>query len=640
MRTDGLFTDKYMNVVSDYVQWHIQTSIINYANQTTLVEAIRKWDSFESLQLKIMGLTAGKDPIYEDLYPKRFNNHIMVVELNPALGDEGLANASNYRVAFNTNSCKILVLTYKDTNESDNGSFTEYDIRNGQWNWSQPHEIGHVNQKAINCIGTTEVSNNMFSQAVCWASGNVTTRMVNIKKEAPLLAEKTSWMERSGERALMYANLYEYFHILGNDTTFYPKVFHEMRNDLMDGRGYPTVVSGYDNYLKLARVMAKCAKMNLNDYFTYWGLYEPYENDSIVDYGRYSMKTTQEDIDATKAYIAQQGESNGAMIFIDDRVTPIPRTDGVEGFKRPYSAATYKFDYNKVIQDQGPLNMGDIQKFKENPVPTGYSFKIDASGAVTIPSSADGACGIKIYDQNGTLAYVAATNTFTLPSRLIQEGGYIIKIQKYDGTDIISKTIDGEAFYVDDDNYATYYTDKDFIMPDNTVGGIVKNINNNAITIDYIYKSGDVVPAGTGLILKGKYGISNYALPSTSNTVEAPTTNYLKGTTTTTDITAKSGYLYYKLSYDSTGKNLGFYWGASDGGSFTNSAHKAYLEIPVSGSSPAKFLSLDTTSTDINSVQTTNEQKTDTDAIYNLQGQRVSKDYHGIVIMNGKKRMK
>ena len=37
--------------------------------------------------------------------------------------------------------------------------------------------------------------------------------------------------------------------------------------------------------------------------------------------------------------------------------------------------------------------------------------------------------------------------------------------------------------------------------------------------------------------------------------------------------------LFYKLSYDNEGKNLGFYWAAENGAAFTNEANKAYLAL-------------------------------------------------------------
>ena len=41
-----------------------------------------------------------------------------------------------------------------------------------------------------------------------------------------------------------------------------------------------------------------------------------------------------------------------------------------------------------------------------------------------------------------------------------------------------------------------------------------------------------------------------------------------------------NGNYYYMLSYDTSGANIGWYWGAAGGGSFTSLAHKAWLALP------------------------------------------------------------
>lgn len=639
MKTDGLFTHKYIDVLGNYVQWHIFSYIPKeHIVNDKIVETMTCWDNIEKLQLSIAGLIEGEEGVYEDLYPKRFNNHMMCRNsLN------GSMDAANYRTQYPTSGWEILSLNY----EPQAGQAADYTIRNGQNVWGMAHEIGHMNQGAINTAGATEVSNNLFSEACVWNSGNTTSRLQNIKLQAPYLAQKSNWLTMAGGgftptgeknvyyagwRTRMYFNLYLYFHVLGNDTLFFPKVFRAMRRDPMDMRA---TISGNDNYLKLARVMANVAHMNLNDYFTYWGFFTPIENENVHCYSTWNVTTTQEDIDNTKAYIAAQGPSNGAMIFIDDRVTQVPRADGVAGYRLPY-----RNDNSSSIKAQGPLTMGDIQLFAEKPEPTGYEFDIDERGHVTIPDAAEGACGIKIYDKNGTLAYVAATDTFTLPAWLINEGGYTIKIQKYDGTDVLCKTVSGQAVHVDEDQYSTFYTDEDFIMPEGISGGIVTEVNDNSITIEYAYNEGDIVPANTGLILKGKYGISNYQVPETSGQVAAPAVNYLKGTIAKTAITAREGYTYYKFSYNSSGENLGFYWGADGGGSFVNGAHKAYLELP--GTLAKKYLAINETVTGIseiggNSLRTSLNGNT---KMYNMQGQQVDNSYRGIVIVGGKKIIK
>jgi hypothetical protein len=77
--------------------------------------------------------------------------------------------------------------------------------------------------------------------------------------------------------------------------------------------------------------------------------------------------------------------------------------------------------------------------------------------------------------------------------------------------------------------------------------------------------------------------------------------------------------------------SVGFYWGNATGGAFTNGAHKAYLKIPLNASQAKYFLFSETTS--LRQIRTGKEKS----CLYNLNGQRINGDYHGVVIKNGKK---
>jgi len=89
----------------------------------------------------------------------------------------------------------------------------------------------------------------------------------------------------------------------------------------------------------------------------------------------------------------------------------------------------------------------------------------------------------------------------------------------------------------------------------------------------------------------------------------------------------------YKLS-TYNGANVGFYWGAENGGVFTmKNSNGAYLAVPKSINA-AKFISLDNLSTAIAKAST---QPNANAPIYNIAGQRVSPNTKGIIIQNGKK---
>lgn len=86
-----------------------------------------------------------------------------------------------------------------------------------------------------------------------------------------------------------------------------------------------------------------------------------------------------------------------------------------------------------------------------------------------------------------------------------------------------------------------------------------------------------------------------------------------------------------------TSNGVGFYQVAN---TVTIPANKAYLEINTTSTTPAKYYSIGIggNTTGIQAIQQ-NSVKAD-GIMYSLSGQRVGKDYKGIVICNGKKMIK
>ncbi|MBQ0142459.1 MAG: hypothetical protein KBT06_06630, partial [Prevotellaceae bacterium] len=141
---------------------------------------------------------------------------------------------------------------------------------------------------------------------------------------------------------------------------------------------------------------------------------------------------------------------------------------------------------------------------------------------------------------------------------------------------------------------------------------------------------GYYVPANTGILITSLESTVNYCTVegvTPSNEVEA--INMLRPATAS----MTGDYKFYKLAYgDYTNKkDLGFYYGAADGASFTCKAGTAYLAVPTA--SAVKSFALNGEATAIQSVNTTASSST----IYNLAGQRLSQLQKGINIVDGKK---
>lgn len=200
------------------------------------------------------------------------------------------------------------------------------------------------------------------------------------------------------------------------------------------------------------------------------------------------------------------------------------------------------------------------------------------------------------------------------------------------------------SFSITDAGFATYYTDKAFVMPENVQGGIVTKANKetNQLTISYNYQPGTVVPAKTPIVLKGEKG--DYTVNYTTSEETAPAGNMLYGADNldADGMTFVKGtnVKYYKLALGNDGK-CGFYWGATDGAAFEYTANRAFLAIDITDASQAPegfSLDGDGGTTDIDGVMNGND---DSQKIYTVTGVYAGKSLDklpkGIYIVGGKK---
>ncbi len=194
------------------------------------------------------------------------------------------------------------------------------------------------------------------------------------------------------------------------------------------------------------------------------------------------------------------------------------------------------------------------------------------------------------------------------------------------------------------EGYATYYASHAYIMPEGLKGAIATMVNDRSVSIDYLYSEGDLVPACSALLIKGAQcsdPIPYNVIASCSETADA--SNMLYGSVSNI-ITSVDGdtdnYIFYKLSYDSTGSNIGFYYGAENGAAFTNAGGKCWLAVPTSAAtSIIRGFSLDDNG-ETTAIVAITPAAPSSNAIYNLAGQRVNNATKGLYIINGKKVVK
>lgn len=192
--------------------------------------------------------------------------------------------------------------------------------------------------------------------------------------------------------------------------------------------------------------------------------------------------------------------------------------------------------------------------------------------------------------------------------------------------------------------YLTAYSDQALVVPAGVKAAVV-TANGEGIRNDYRYNSGDVIPAETGVLLKGGKGNSFY-LSASESTEMAPEDNLLHGTLNDEMTNVAGADKYYKLSYDrATGTEIGFYWGAENGGAFMNKGGKAFLAIPASLQASQltgfSLFNLDNNQT-VTGIEHATAMPAATLRVYDLNGRRINVNHvdelpKGIYVINGKK---
>lgn len=217
---------------------------------------------------------------------------------------------------------------------------------------------------------------------------------------------------------------------------------------------------------------------------------------------------------------------------------------------------------------------------------------------------------------------------------------YTLKVTNPNNTQITKivvyakdETIVGAINIATEEGFGTFYTDKNYVLPQGlTAFGYTSIDDNNTLTKSVEYVAGDIVPANTAVVVKGAKGSYNYY-----NTEEVATKtiekNLLKGVTTDTKIEAKSGVKRYILTRADDGI-LAFY--RTNTGNINVKANRAYLEVPTA-MAVASF-SLEGSATGINNVVTTAAKQ----GIYTISGVRLNATTTkelpaGIYIVDGKK---
>ena len=383
-------------IKSEHALFNFKTSSYKTVWPRTIDKSISWFDSLAVWQRDLMGYTvavatgqrAGA-PFYlnggEAIFPIYYNNPNFAIE--GTANDAGYANSTPYRTCYNSVDC---------IRNSFDVSRYEMD------DWCSAHECGHNNQAAINLEGGTEVSNNLFSNYIRYVDGLVTSAGSPLSTVMEEAAYRTPFYIRNVNSQLrMYWQLYLYYHLAQKNTSFYPNLFKELREDPLT---LWTSTNNRNSGLKFVRKVCEVAKEDLTEFFAAYGFFEPVRNLAIDDYGAHTLTVRQADIDRTLAEIAQYPK-NRTILFVEDRVDYVLTTDFLT------TAGQKRRDSERVGQ------CGDLGQFTDylngSATLDGYTYwQADSLYAM----EGEGGIGFLMQDAEGKMVYAANAKNFCIPT--------------------------------------------------------------------------------------------------------------------------------------------------------------------------------------------------------------------------------
>ncbi|MBQ7878883.1 MAG: M60 family metallopeptidase [Bacteroidaceae bacterium] len=193
--------------------------------------------------------------------------------------------------------------------------------------WGPGHEIGHQHQAIFTLNGLTEVTNNLHANVAVWYMGMATSRVngssgsLESVLDAFNSEDNDYYTNNIWALTHFYYKLWLYYHLAGNNTQFYPRLFELLRQDPMV-RDYNQ--GGPQGLLKFYRHCCDAAGEDLTEYFRSYGLLEVMDNRLVGDYSNSVYTQTQEEIDSViKSVKDKEYPLNLAIIFINDATTDV-----------------------------------------------------------------------------------------------------------------------------------------------------------------------------------------------------------------------------------------------------------------------------------------------------------------------------
>ena len=272
--------------------------------------------------------------------------------------------------------------------------------------WGPAHEIGHQHQAIFNLNGQTEVTNNFFSNVAVWYMGMGTSRVNGTDGSLASVLDAFNtedndlYTNNIWAMTHLYYRLWLYYHLAGNNTQFWPRLFELLRQTPMVNGGQ---ISGETSLLRFYQHACDAAGEDLTEFFRAHGFFEIMDNRLVGDYSNATYNVTEEQIEtAITAVEANDYPKNYAILLINDGTSDTTvKHDGTS--KRALWDGSASAEY------------GSVTDFIEGntSVTEAYTAIVGDDGTVTM-SGGEGGVGFLVFNENGELVSFSNKSTFEL----------------------------------------------------------------------------------------------------------------------------------------------------------------------------------------------------------------------------------
>jgi hypothetical protein len=301
-----------------------------FTGKNIATDVIQAWDNVMLSQRMLMGLASKEDVAAKNLSvqsPYSTTGEVFAFTGDDPKNEFPCDYADYYNVhglAYGVGGSTYMYGSWDHSGYNFNtmGSIMSDIVTHAGSFWGPAHEIGHQHQSPFTLNGLMEVTNNLFSNVALWYFGKSTSRYNG--DQGSLTNVYNAFIQPGGDfytnniwaLTHMYYKLFLYYHVLGHNTKFYPRLYEMLRHDPMV-RGYQQ--DGEVGLLHFYKKACMAAGEDLTEFFRAYGILTVMTDRFVGDYSNSIYNTTQQQIDDAIAEVKALGyKENLAAIYVND----------------------------------------------------------------------------------------------------------------------------------------------------------------------------------------------------------------------------------------------------------------------------------------------------------------------------------